>query len=316
MAQEKRSQSVYEDYFSGITTVFSPSVPPLRGLVNGYTFIEGRDLKIQPDVDVTPLPTGAFELYIHLKDSGSWITSPGGTSFFNSYLPGFFDLTCPCRSRALPLPQQEAVVVSFSHAGVLRVLGLTPRSFAGLILDLENLFGPPGKELLDKLNDLDQPGIRADLLNRFFLSRLRESEYMEARRYVEVVNSLTGRSCRQNLHSLSRDLEMSYLKIYRLFDRYLGASPKEYLKICRFNRACRLLSAQSTVPWADILLSCGYYDQAHFIHEFTSIMKISPRQFLEQTRGRFFIKQAFRLSEPSDGIYSQDLYSGSGRMEY
>jgi AraC-like DNA-binding protein len=43
-------------------------------------------------------------------------------------------------------------------------------------------------------------------------------------------------------------------------------------------------TAQTETRWADLALSCGYYDQSHFINEFKSFSGLSPLEFLRLTR--------------------------------
>jgi hypothetical protein len=45
-------------------------------------------------------------------------------------------------------------------------------------------------------------------------------------------------------------------------------TPKVYCRIRRFQRAVRRMSKGGNVPWSDIALACGYFDQAHFANDF------------------------------------------------
>jgi AraC-like DNA-binding protein len=41
------------------------------------------------------------------------------------------------------------------------------------------------------------------------------------------------------------------------------------------------------IEWADLALACGYYDQAHFIHDFKSFSGFSPSDYLIRGGERF-----------------------------
>ncbi len=83
-------------------------------------------------------------------------------------------------------------------------------------------------------------------------------------------------------------LNLSIRSIHRLFTKDMGIAPKKYLRIIRFNYACMQISTFPEMDLFDVLCSCGYYDQMHFIHEFKEIMKTTPSHFLKITEGHFY----------------------------
>jgi AraC-like DNA-binding protein len=71
-----------------------------------------------------------------------------------------------------------------------------------------------------------------------------------------------------------------------LFEKYVGASPKTYLRIMKFQRVLRAVEEARQIQWTDIAYSCGYYDQAHFIKEFKRFSGFNPGAYLSE-RGEF-----------------------------
>ncbi|MCB7429791.1 helix-turn-helix transcriptional regulator [Erysipelatoclostridium ramosum] len=61
----------------------------------------------------------------------------------------------------------------------------------------------------------------------------------------------------------------------------LGCSMKTIQKIQRINQAVNLLKQQSLSLTA-IAQQCGFYDQAHFIHDFREICNVTPQQYQKQ----------------------------------
>jgi AraC-like DNA-binding protein len=56
----------------------------------------------------------------------------------------------------------------------------------------------------------------------------------------------------------------------------VGISPKRYCRIRRFQQALTRTGRGRPVDWSQVALDCGYYDQAHFIHEFRSFSGLTP----------------------------------------
>jgi AraC-like DNA-binding protein len=58
----------------------------------------------------------------------------------------------------------------------------------------------------------------------------------------------------------------------------VGATPKQLASILRFRRAVALHRPRTSL--GELALEAGYYDQAHFTHEFRSITRSSPGALL------------------------------------
>jgi transcriptional regulator GlxA family with amidase domain len=64
-----------------------------------------------------------------------------------------------------------------------------------------------------------------------------------------------------------------------LFDAHIGLTPKTYARMFRFRRVVDLVQRGQGLDWTHIAQSCGYYDQAHFNHEFREFCGMSPSEY-------------------------------------
>lgn len=71
-----------------------------------------------------------------------------------------------------------------------------------------------------------------------------------------------------------------------LFEKYVGVTPKTYLRIVKFQRVLTEIEQARKIHWNDIVYSCGYYDQAHFIKEFRHFSGLNPTTYLAD-KGEF-----------------------------
>jgi AraC-like DNA-binding protein len=69
-------------------------------------------------------------------------------------------------------------------------------------------------------------------------------------------------------------------RFIRLFQDEVGLTPKLYRRIHRFQRLLNLLHRSERVDWCHVALDCGYYDQAHCIHDFREFSSLSPTTYL------------------------------------
>jgi AraC-like DNA-binding protein len=79
------------------------------------------------------------------------------------------------------------------------------------------------------------------------------------------------------VQDLSRITGVSDRQLQRAFHDEVGISPKQLLRTLRFQEVLRRIRGQiDDVRWTEIAASCGFYDQAHFVHDFRSFTGESP----------------------------------------
>ncbi|MDQ3005816.1 MAG: AraC family transcriptional regulator [Chloroflexota bacterium] len=67
-----------------------------------------------------------------------------------------------------------------------------------------------------------------------------------------------------------------------LFKKQVGVSPKQYLKIMRFQKAIQEIENNKSVHWSSIAIESGFYDQAHFINEFKGFSGFTPNEYMKR----------------------------------
>lgn len=69
----------------------------------------------------------------------------------------------------------------------------------------------------------------------------------------------------------------------QIFREEVGIAPRLWCRIQRFQDITRLLRAGNNVSWADLAVSCGYYDQSHFANDFRAFAGLDATAYLMQT---------------------------------
>jgi len=72
--------------------------------------------------------------------------------------------------------------------------------------------------------------------------------------------------------------------LQRLFERYVGVSPKWVLRRYRVHEAAARLVEGTSGTWAEVAVELGYFDQSHFIRDFTRAVGITPVAYAEACR--------------------------------
>jgi AraC-like DNA-binding protein len=81
-------------------------------------------------------------------------------------------------------------------------------------------------------------------------------------------------SSQSSIAEIARRSGWSERRFSQVFREQVGFPPKVWCRLQRFQRAVRQLRAGVEVPWAEMAVDCGFYDQTHFANEFRSFSGI------------------------------------------
>ena len=80
---------------------------------------------------------------------------------------------------------------------------------------------------------------------------------------------------------LAARVELSTRSLERLFQKYVGVSPKWIIRRYRVHEACERVASGAAPSWSALAQELGYFDQAHFIRDFKSQVGRTPAQYAE-----------------------------------
>jgi AraC-like DNA-binding protein len=88
------------------------------------------------------------------------------------------------------------------------------------------------------------------------------------------------------VEALTERLGTSARTLERRFRRYVGVSPKWVIRRFRMHEAADRVAEGTIVDWAALAQDLGYFDQAHFIRDFTAQIGRSPTKYAALCAGR------------------------------
>jgi len=104
------------------------------------------------------------------------------------------------------------------------------------------------------------------------------------RRAITVLNEHPSRS----VASVAAECDLSHKSLIERFRRTTGVTPKFYSMVVRFDRLIDELPLGDDVPWAELSVATGYYDQSHVIRTFKTFTGFTPQDYyrIARTHGR------------------------------
>jgi len=281
-----------EGYFNHMRIKgLSPSTA-LKPYIWKYYLYEQADERLRRSF-FRALPSGRVEMFLFFDDNRIVFLTNRQITVLSGFVAGIFELTHPMKVKVeVNGGQFNGMSVIFTHLGVNRILNVRLSQLTNRIIDFTDFWSGAYQWLRDNILSVQEDGLRVRNLNQFFQNQIGNYRGPVAKIYC-ILDSIEQMEGPLSVERLARELNISYKSLYRMFVDEVGLTPKMYLKILRFNQACRMLNNNPRVRWIELVHQCGYYDQSHFIHEFKTIMKQSPRQYLMSTGGSFYLNRPY-----------------------
>ncbi len=154
-------------------------------------------------------------------------------------------------------------------------------SASSQVVDLAHVFGTAADTLREQLLRAQTKADRMQILERFLLGRM-AWEQAPHPAVTFALASFQAEPKRRSISEVTTHLGLSPKRFISLFEEAVGLTPKVFCRLLRFQEALRRTHKGQPVQWADLALSCGYFDQAHFIHDFQAFAGMSPSVYLAQ----------------------------------
>lgn len=177
------------------------------------------------------------------------------------------------------------VGVVFRPTALSALFGLPMYEFTDERHDLTAVLGKEVSTLQQKIEDSVNTQERISHLIRFLSLQLLRSDRQPDRTDYAAQRILESKGA-ININSLMNDLYISKRQFERQFLIKAGVSPKHYARIRRIGYLCSLMASKRwrIGDWADLIYQMGYYDQSHFIRDFSSFTGKSPTLYLKNNK--------------------------------
>lgn len=120
------------------------------------------------------------------------------------------------------------------------------------------------------------------IVENFLLNQLQKvSKGYEKNRIINSI-ALIDQNCGLiNIETIASFACLSRKQYERTFADYIGSSPKQFLRIVRFQNTLREKQKNRNINLTELAYNCGFFDQSHMINEFKLISGKTPTHYFE-----------------------------------
>lgn len=247
--------------------------PPLSSLIAYFWSYTGTN---PPHARRLTLPDGSIDLVIDLCDRK--------TRIHNRY-----DSETTLASSVISGPHTDYYITDSSSERSMIGVHLKPGSAGPLLklpsialkdshVSLDDLWGIAAADLRDELLYANTAEDRFRILEKYFLLRSDWSRPSHAAVQFAIA-SFQQPHHPESITNMVEQANMSAKRFIQIFKDEVGLTPKRFSRLMRFQKAVRLIRQSHDIDWADLAMSCDYYDQSHFIKEFQSFSGLTPTEY-------------------------------------
>jgi AraC-like DNA-binding protein len=188
-----------------------------------------------------------------------------------------------CGPHSLPFVIETAkpallLGIHFKPGGAFPFLGLPAGELQNVHVSLETIWGGMAAIVQDELMEAKTPRDKFRVLEKALLAqagqRLRQHPAVKF-----ALDKFRSRTEAQ-ISEVVDETGLSPRRFIQLFRDEVGLTPKLYRRIHRFQQVLDLVHGSQHVEWSRVALDCGYYDQAHCIHDFREFSGLNPTTYL------------------------------------
>jgi AraC-like DNA-binding protein len=235
--------------------------PELRAFVQRYWIIHW-DLRGQPPFAQETVPYYCVNLVVEANGTRIWGVP---RTKFRRELEG----------------KGRVFGIKFTPAGFYPFARLPVSRFTNRAVPVEEIFGTEAAVLGETLLTMDTPDAMVALAEAFLCQHLPTPDP-----HVTFINSLIDHIASHREITKVEDVvqmfAISKRGLQRLFNQYVGVSPKWVIQRCRLHDAVERLTYGAVESWPQVALELGYFDQAHFIKDFKSVVGLTPAEYARQ----------------------------------
>lgn len=128
-------------------------------------------------------------------------------------------------------------------------------------------------------NTMDQSIDFNDLITKldtFFLREIKTAHFDWDPRLYNAIASILKHQGTLDIEAL--DTGISHRQLRRLFQYYIGDTPKTFAKVVRFQNILKAKPSTKSLRENKLFFDAGFFDQSHFIKDFKNFYGVTPTQ--------------------------------------
>jgi AraC-like DNA-binding protein len=222
------------------------------------------------------IPVGTIQMMFHYKkpfackSANNLIVQP--RSFISGISRDYADV--------LACGGSGVIAVTFNQIGACNFLDFSLNHIENATVNLCDIDGQQARLVEEQINNASTLGERVAAIENYLLSRFKPVNKYDLQLIKNIIVTILKKKGQITVSDLSKTLSISGKNLERKCSALLGISPKQFIRITRFQEVIRAFSNPGKKILTELSYDNGYFDQAHFIKDFKALSGYTPKEFL------------------------------------
>ena len=173
--------------------------------------------------------------------------------------------------------------IVFQPQGLMQFFDFPLSEIYNRNVSLKDINGQAGRDLEEKMNYATTFQQRVDIAENYLFGLLKTNfDDFDFRRINHIAELIKQTHGKVSVNQMASEACLSRKQFERIFAEHIGISPKQYLKIIRFQSAIFQKQQNNSLNMTELSYESGYFDQSHFINDFKSMSGLTPKQYFAE----------------------------------
>ena len=221
--------------------------------------------KLGDGFDYKVVPNGCIDIFFELNDPQENFV----TGFSNRY------------SKLRLNDSFRYIGICFLPTMITQIYNVKASELSNSFEKLSDVVPETSRFIADRF--IPQQGITEikELLDGHFLRLVSSTDFNSDKRLYEALHMILKNAGTLNVET-DLNTGISPRQLRRLFDFYIGDTPKTFSRVIRFQNILAAKPSRQSLKENHLFLDAGYFDQAHFIKDFKSFYGETPGKVFDR----------------------------------
>jgi AraC-like DNA-binding protein len=220
-------------------------------------------------------PNGAMALVIHLKNpTASYYFDDRVLSVRTPLLAGPYSISFHMD----PSESTEVIGILFRPGAGRMFFPVAAHELHNNDVALSELFPVEADRLLNDLCAASNEAAQFLVMEQYLTRKLNDAPRIHPA-VSYAIEQLSRDGALRAIREIQINTGFSHTHFIQLFREQVGLTPKLFARVRRFHALLGCIEKGLPLNWADLAADCGYYDQAHLIHDFRAFAGVTPLEY-------------------------------------